>query len=88
MNRPNPDFRGYAGTVASGRIAAGDEIIAAASGRATRISRIVTSDGDQPTAEAGQAVTLMFEDEIDVGRGDVLARPNERPDVADQSRRI
>jgi bifunctional enzyme CysN/CysC len=84
VNRPNLDFRGYAGTVASGRIAAGDEIVAAASGRITRISRIVTSDGDQKMAEAEDAVTLTLEDEIDVGRGDVLARPTERPDVADQ----
>jgi bifunctional enzyme CysN/CysC len=84
VNRPNPDFRGYAGTVASGRIAAGDEIVVAASGRTTRISRIVTADGDQAAAEAGEAVTLTLQDEIDVGRGDVLARPTERPDVADQ----
>jgi bifunctional enzyme CysN/CysC len=84
VNRPNLDFRGYAGTVASGRIAAGDEIVVAASGRTTRIKRIITSDGDQATAEAGEAVTLTLEDEIDVGRGDVLARPTERPEVADQ----
>ena len=84
VNRPNLDFRGYAGTVASGRIAAGDEIVVAASGRITRISRIVTADGDQAAAEAEDAVTLTLEDEIDVGRGDVLARPTERPDVADQ----
>jgi bifunctional enzyme CysN/CysC len=84
VNRPNPDFRGYAGTVVSGRIAAGDEIVVAASGRTTRISRIVTADGDQAAAEAGEAVTLTLQDEIDVGRGDVLARPTERPDVADQ----
>ena len=84
VNRPNPDFRGYAGTVASGRIAAGDEIVVAASGRTTRVKRIVTPDGDRAAAEAEDAVTLTLEDEIDVGRGDVLARPTERPDVADQ----
>ncbi|HEY3890422.1 MAG TPA: sulfate adenylyltransferase subunit CysN [Bradyrhizobium sp.] len=84
VNRPNLDFRGYAGTVASGRVAAGDEIIVAASGRTTRIKRIVTPDGDQAAAEAEDAVTLTLEDEIDVGRGDVLARPTERPEVADQ----
>jgi bifunctional enzyme CysN/CysC len=84
VNRPDLDFRGYAGTVASGRIAAGEEIVVAVSGRTTRISRIVTADGDQAAAEAGEAVTLTLEDEIDVGRGDVLARPTERPDVADQ----
>ncbi len=74
VNRPNPDFRGYAGTVASGRIAEGDEIVVAASGRTTRIKRIVTSDGDLAAAEAEDAVTLTLEDEIDVGRGDVLAQ--------------
>jgi bifunctional enzyme CysN/CysC len=84
VNRPNPDFRGYAGTVASGRIAEGDEIVVAASGRTTRVKRIVTSDGDLAAAEAEDAVTLTLEDEIDVGRGDVLARPTERPEVADQ----
>ena len=84
VNRPNPDFRGYAGTVASGRVAEGDEIIVSASGRTTRVKRIVTSDGDQMAAEAEDAVTLTLEDEIDLGRGDVLARPTERPEVADQ----
>ncbi len=84
VNRPNPDFRGYAGSVASGRISAGDEIVVAASGRTTRIKRIVTPDGDLPAAEAGDAITITLEDEIDIGRGDLLARPSERPKVADQ----
>ncbi|WP_179733746.1 sulfate adenylyltransferase subunit CysN [Bradyrhizobium sp. IAR9] len=84
VNRPNPDFRGYAGTVASGRISAGDEIIVAASGRTTRIKRIVTHDGDLVGAEAGDAVTITLEDEIDIGRGDILSRPDDRPKVADR----
>ncbi|WP_342734002.1 sulfate adenylyltransferase subunit CysN [Bradyrhizobium sp. B117] len=84
VNRPNPDFRGYAGTVASGRISAGDEIVVAASGRTTRIKRIVTHDGDLVGAEAGDAVTITLEDEIDIGRGDILSRPDDRPKVADQ----
>jgi bifunctional enzyme CysN/CysC len=84
VNRPNLDFRGYAGTVASGSIAAGDEIVVAASGRSSRVKRIVTYDGDLATAETGDAVTITLEDEIDVGRGDILAKPTERPDVADQ----
>ncbi|MCC8940254.1 sulfate adenylyltransferase subunit CysN [Bradyrhizobium sp. Arg62] len=84
VNRPNPDFRGYAGSVASGRISAGDEIVVAASGRTTRVKRIVTQDGDLPSAEAGDAVTITLEDEIDISRGDLLSRPCERPKVADQ----
>ncbi|MGY3473781.1 sulfate adenylyltransferase subunit CysN [Bradyrhizobium ottawaense] len=84
VNRPNPDFRGYAGSVASGRISAGDEIIVAASGRTSRVKRIVTHDGDLVGAEAGDAVTITLEDEIDIGRGDILSRPDDRPKVADQ----
>ncbi|MFH0301131.1 sulfate adenylyltransferase subunit CysN [Bradyrhizobium sp. 31Argb] len=84
VNRPNLDFRGYAGTVASASITAGDEIVVAASGRTTRVKRIVTQDGDLPRAEAGDAVTIVVEDEIDISRGDLLARPAERPEVADQ----
>ena len=84
VNRPNPDFRGYAGTIVSGRIAVGDEVVVAASGRNSHITRIATYDGDLPFAEAGDAVTITIEDDIDIGRGDILAKPAERPDVADQ----
>jgi bifunctional enzyme CysN/CysC len=84
VNRPNLDFRGFAGTIASGRIATGDQVIVAASGKASRIARIVTADGDLDVAEAGQAVTLTLEDEVDVARGDILVRPADRPPVADQ----
>lgn len=84
VNRPNLDFRGFAGTVASGEIAAGDEIVVSSSGRQSRIARIVTADGDLETAQAGDAVTLVLADEIDIIRGDVLAAPRERPVSADQ----
>jgi bifunctional enzyme CysN/CysC len=84
VNRANLDFRGYAGTVASGCIAIGDDVLVAASGRNSRVERIVTYDGDQFSAEAGDAVTITLADEIDIGRGDILARPAERPEVADQ----
>jgi bifunctional enzyme CysN/CysC len=84
VNRPNLDFRGFAGTVASGRIGVGDQVVVAASGKASRIARIVTADGDLEAAEAGQAVTLTLADELDIARGDVLVRPSERPAVADQ----
>ncbi|AMA59868.1 sulfate adenylyltransferase subunit CysN [Bradyrhizobium sp. CCGE-LA001] len=84
VNRPNQDFRGYAGSVVSGSISAGDEIVVAASGQTTRIKRIVTQKGDLPRAQAGDAVTITLEDEIDIGRGDLLARPRERPKVGCQ----
>ncbi|PDT78760.1 sulfate adenylyltransferase subunit CysN [Bradyrhizobium sp. C9] len=84
VNRPDLDFRGYAGSVASGSISVGDDIVVAASGRTTRVTRIVTQDGDLSCAEAGDAITITIEDEIDIGRGDLLARPTERPELADQ----
>jgi bifunctional enzyme CysN/CysC len=84
VNRPNADFRGYAGTVASGSIAPGDEVVVAASGQVSRIARIVTSDGDRARAEAGDAVTITLADDIDIGRGDLLACPSDRAELADQ----
>ncbi|HTY93513.1 MAG TPA: sulfate adenylyltransferase subunit CysN, partial [Steroidobacteraceae bacterium] len=84
VNRPNLDFRGFSGTVASGTIGSGDAVVVAASGKETRITRIVTADGDLPEARAGDAVTLVLDDEVDIARGDVLARPETRPEVVDQ----
>jgi bifunctional enzyme CysN/CysC len=84
VNRPNLDFRGYAGTVASGRINAGDPIVVAASGRSSTVREIVTYDGPLASAAAGDAVTLTLADDIDIARGDVLASPSARPEVSDQ----
>jgi bifunctional enzyme CysN/CysC len=84
VNRPNLDFRGFAGTISSGRVRAGDAIVVASSGRASTVSRIVTMDGDLPEAVAGDAVTLTLSDEVDISRGDVLCDPGARPEVADQ----
>ncbi|MEO3472837.1 sulfate adenylyltransferase subunit CysN [Roseomonas sp. CAU 1739] len=84
VNRPNLDFRGFAGTIASGRVAPGDAVVVAASGRTSRVARIVTADGDLAVAEAGQAVTITLEDEVDVARGDILVHTADRPEVADQ----
>ena len=84
VNRPDADFRGLSGTVASGRVAEGDRVVVAASGRASRVSRIVTADGDLPAAAAGDAVTLVLEGDLDVARGDLLCPPDRRPAVADQ----
>ena len=84
VNRPNLDFRGFSGTVASGRIAQGDAIAVAKSGRTSTVKRIVTMDGDLPEASTGAAVTLVLADEVDISRGDVLCAPAARPDVTDQ----
>jgi bifunctional enzyme CysN/CysC len=84
VNRPNLDFRGFSGTIASGRVRPGDAIVVAGSGRTTKVSRIVTMDGDLEEAVAGQAVTLVLADEVDISRGDILAPAAHRPEVADQ----
>lgn len=84
VNRPDLDFRGYAGTVAGGRIAPGQEVVVAGSGRTSRVERVIGPGGDLASAEAGDAVTLTLADEIDVARGDILADPKDRPPVADQ----
>ena len=79
VNRPNLDFRGFSGWVASGSVKVGDEIASMPSGRTSRIKRIVTMDGDLPRGVAGQSLTLVLEDEIDASRGDVLASAVNRP---------
>jgi bifunctional enzyme CysN/CysC len=84
VNRPDGNFRGFAGTVASGQVRPGDRVVVAASGRESKIARIVTGDGDLPLASAGDAVTLTLTDEVDVGRGDLLAQADARPEVVDQ----
>ena len=84
VNRPHQDFRGLCGTIVSGRLAAGDSVVVANSGRESRVERIVAADGDMPSAAAGDAVTLVLADELDVARGDVLADPKVRPEVANQ----
>jgi bifunctional enzyme CysN/CysC len=84
VNRPNLDFRGYAGTVASGSVGKGDEIIVAKSGKMARVKRIVAQGGDLQRAVEGQAVTLVLDDEVEVSRGNMLVSPKSRPHVADQ----
>ncbi|HEY7641356.1 MAG TPA: sulfate adenylyltransferase subunit CysN [Steroidobacteraceae bacterium] len=84
VNRPNQDFRGFAGTIASGAVRRGDNVRALPSGRQSRVTRIVSYDADLETAVAGQSVTLTLADEIDVSRGDVLAAADAPPAVADQ----
>src|SRR4051794_3158823 len=82
--RPNLDFRGFAGTVASGIIRKGDEVVALPSGKRSRVRSIVTYDGDLDEAFAPQAVTVTLDDEIDVSRGDMLVRPDNQPHVSSQ----
>ncbi|PID62635.1 MAG: adenylyl-sulfate kinase [Gammaproteobacteria bacterium] len=84
VNRPSLDFRGYAGTIASGRVKPGDAIRVQPSGRMSTIARIVTMDGDLDEAVAGQSVTLTLNDEIDASRGDVISAGEEPAHVADQ----
>jgi bifunctional enzyme CysN/CysC len=84
VNRPNLDFRGTSGTLASGKVHPGDRVVVASSGKQSSVTRIVTADGDLSEARAGDAVTLTFADEVDVARGDVIALADSRPDVVDQ----
>ena len=82
--RPNLDFRGFSGLVASGRIKPGDAVRVLPSGKTSTVARIVTFDGDLPEAVAGQSITLTLTDEVDCSRGDVLAVADHPPEVANQ----
>jgi bifunctional enzyme CysN/CysC len=84
VNRPNLDFRGFSGLIASGTVKPGDRIRALPSGRESRVARIVTLPGDLDQAVAGQSVTLTLEDEIDISRGDVIATAEAPAPVANQ----
>ncbi len=84
VNRPDADFRGFSGTVASGFANRGDEVLALPSGQLTKIRRIVTHDGELDRADTGAAVTVVLADEIDLSRGDMLVAPSSAPEMADQ----
>jgi len=81
VNRPNLNFRGYCGTVASGIVKPGDEVMVLPSRKTNRVKSIVTFAGEQPEAFAGQAVTLTLEKEVDISRGDLLVHPGNLPHV-------
>jgi bifunctional enzyme CysN/CysC len=84
VNRPNLDFRGFSGLIATGTVKVGDEVKALPSGRASTVDRIVTRDGDLDEAIAGQSVTITLKDEIDISRGDVMVAGHAPAQVADQ----
>ncbi|RDE05201.1 sulfate adenylyltransferase subunit CysN [Sphingomonas aracearum] len=84
VNRPDLNFRGFAGLIARGTVRPGDAVRILPSGRTTTVSRIVTFDGDLPRAGAGQSVTLTLADEVDCSRGDVIAAAAAPPQAAEQ----
>jgi bifunctional enzyme CysN/CysC len=84
VNRPDADFRGYAGTLVAGMLQPGDAVRVLPGGQTTRVQRIITMDGELAQARAGQAVTVTLQDEVDVSRGDLLAPADDPPQCADQ----
>ena len=84
VNRPNLDFRGFSGQIATGSVKPGDAVRVLPSGKTSTITHIVTLDGDLEEAVAGQSITLCFADEIDCSRGDVIAAADNPPQAADQ----
>jgi bifunctional enzyme CysN/CysC len=84
VNRPNLNFRGYAGNIVSGDIRRGERIRVLPSGKESRVTAIITAQGESDTAACGQSITLTLADEIDISRGDVIARADAPPAVADQ----
>ena len=84
VNRPNSEFRGFSGTVVSGSIAPGNEVLVAGTSRSARVKEIVSLDGALACAAEGDAVTLTLDSEIDIARGDLLADPRDKPQCVDQ----
>jgi bifunctional enzyme CysN/CysC len=84
VNRPNADFRGFAGMIASGTVRSGDAVRVLPSGRCSTVARILVGEADAPEAMTAQSVTLTLTDQIDVSRGDVLCAPDAPPGVANQ----
>ncbi|HEX7815134.1 sulfate adenylyltransferase subunit CysN [Dyella sp.] len=84
VNRPDASFRGYAGTLCGGRVRVGDEVVIQPAMQGARVQRIVTADGDLHQAVEGQAVTLVFDTEVDASRGDIISSAGRPAEVADQ----
>lgn len=88
VNRPHLDFRGFCGTIASGTVRAGDEVMVLPSRQRTRVREIVTMDGSLEEAFAPMAITLTLEDEVDASRGDMIVRPGNVPTTSDRAEAI
>lgn len=84
VNRPNLDFRGFSGTVSTGKIEVGDDIVALPNANTSKVKEILGASGEKNHATFGEAITICLEDEIDISRGDVIAKLNERPETTDQ----
>ena len=84
VNRPNASFRGFSGTLAAGQLTVGDPLRITASGQTATLARIVTADGDLPVAQAGDAITLLLDREVDTSRGDVIALAEQPLEMTDQ----
>ncbi|MDR8729594.1 sulfate adenylyltransferase subunit CysN [Burkholderia pseudomultivorans] len=84
VNRPHLNFRGYAGSIASGEIRVGERVRVLPSGKESRVASVLTPAGETGVAHAGEAVTLTLADELDISRGDMIARADAPPEVADQ----
>lgn len=84
VNRPNLNFRGFCGTLASGMVQVGDDVTALPSGKASKIKSLYTYDGELQTAQPGQAITITLEDEIDISRGDMIVHTGHEPQVSNQ----
>jgi bifunctional enzyme CysN/CysC len=84
VNRPNANFRGYCGTLASGQLSVGDELRVSASGQTAKLKQIITANGELELAEAGDAITLVLDTEIDISRGDILSKANAPLEMTDQ----
>ena len=84
VNRPHLNFRGYAGSIASGEVRVGERVRVLPSGKESRVVSVITPAGEAGVARAGEAVTLTLADEIDISRGDMIARADAPPEVADQ----
>ncbi|MGO4527216.1 sulfate adenylyltransferase subunit CysN [Microvirga sp. 2MCAF35] len=84
VNRPDQNFRGFSGTLVSGSVRTGDRVVVLPSGQTTRLEKIVTMDCHLNEAAAGDAITVVLADDLDVSRGDVIAPPDDLPEVSDQ----
>ncbi|MCP5382470.1 MAG: sulfate adenylyltransferase subunit CysN [Kordiimonadaceae bacterium] len=84
VNRPNLDFRGFSGTIASGTITEGDEIVVLPGAKTAYVNSIISADGNVSNAEFGEAVTICLDRELDISRGDVISKADNRPEITDQ----